>query len=67
MAYKYLQETTDWSQSEVNIPNHTYIFDNSVCVGYVKSSSNEKIMFKTPLKRFSKSRRTFKNVTRLYK
>jgi len=59
---KYLQETTDWSNCEVRIPNHIYIFDGSSCVGYIKEGTKDKIMFSKPSRIFSKKGRTFKEV-----
>jgi len=58
---KYLKETTVWD-TDVRIPNHTYIFDGSSCVGYIKEGTSEKIMFKKPARGFSKRYRTFKEV-----
>ena len=58
---QYLKETTDY-EAGYRVPLHTYILDNGVCVGYIKEGTTEEIIFKTPLKQFSKSRRTFKKV-----
>jgi hypothetical protein len=57
---KYLKETTDWG--DLKVANHTYIFDGSMCVGYIKEGTTEKQFFNKPSKLFSKSRRTFKEV-----
>ena len=57
---KYLKETTDWG--DLKVANHTYIFDGSMCVGYIKEGTTEKLFFNKPSKLFSKSRRTFKEV-----
>ena len=55
-----LKETTKW---EDNIPNHTYILnDKGELAAYIKAGSGEYHEFKKPLKTFSKSRRTFKEV-----
>lgn len=62
---KYLKEITDWSP--LKVMNHTYIFDGSVCVGYIKEGTSEKTFFKNPSKLFSKTRRKFKDVTKEYK
>lgn len=59
---KYLQEITDWSNSEVRIPNHTYIFDGSNCVGYIKEGTTTPYMFKKPSRIFSKKGRSFKEI-----
>ena len=64
MSLKYLQETTVWSTP---IPNHTYIFDGSSCVGYIKCGSEQVTMFSKASKQFSKTRRQFKDVTKKYK
>lgn len=58
---KYLKETTEYTAG-YRVPLHTYIFDGSACVGYIKEGTTEKIMFKNPLKQFSKTRRKFKEV-----
>jgi hypothetical protein len=57
---KYLKEITDWSDSKVNVPNHTYMVnDGGHLVGYIKTGTKEEIIFKTPMKQFSKSRIKF--------
>jgi hypothetical protein len=56
----YLKEITDWSDSKVNVPNHTYIVNKQLqLVGYIKTGTKEEIIFKSPMKQFSKSRRKF--------
>jgi hypothetical protein len=60
--YRYFQEVTnDWKCS-YHVPQHTYIFNRDVCVGYIKEGTTEEIIWKTPSKQFSKSRRKFKEV-----
>lgn len=59
---KYLKETTDWSNVEYRVPNHTYIFDQDRCVGYIVNG--EVKMFDQPLKRFARKGRQFKDVTK---
>ena len=55
-----LKETTKW---EDNTPNHTYILnDADQLTAYVIAGTGEYHEFKKPLKAFSKSRRTFKEV-----
>ena len=55
-----LKETTKWDD---NIPNHTYILnDAGELKAYIIASSGEYVEFKKPIKAFSKSRRTFKEV-----
>jgi hypothetical protein len=54
---KYLKEITEWDN---DIPNHTYIVnDAGHLVGYIKTGTKEEIIFKSPMKQFSKSRRNF--------
>jgi len=62
---KYLKETTDWSDAQARIPNHTYIFDGSSCVGYIKEGTTKEIMFNKPSRIFSKKGRTFKEVKKV--
>jgi hypothetical protein len=65
---KYLKEITVWADKyEGKIPSHTYIFNGSSCIGYIKEGSTEKFMFKTPSKHFSKTGRKFKDVTKEFK
>ena len=63
---EYLQETTDWSvvgNVFPNIPNHIYILNQKKeLVGYIKEGTTEEMWFKSPMKQFSKSRRTFRKV-----
>lgn len=55
---KYLKEITDWQ-----FPGHTYILNaKSELVGYIKEGETEEIIFKTPMKNFSKSWRKFTEV-----
>ena len=54
---KHIKETTDWKFS-----NHTYILnEKNELVGYIKEGTKEEIIFKSPMKNFSKSKRTFVN------
>jgi len=54
---EYLQEVTDWGD---DTPNHTYIVNKQgQLAGYIKVGTTEEIMFKSPMKQFSKSRRKF--------
>jgi len=66
MAFKYLEEITDWSEAHANVPNHVYIFDEKKCVGYIKQGTRKEIMFSKPSIGFSKSNRKFKVVTKEY-
>jgi len=59
---KYLKETTDWSQvTEVNIPNHTYIVEDTRAFGYIRANDGVKVMFSKPIP-FGKRGRTFKQL-----
>lgn len=63
---KYLKETTvEWKEGVV--PLHTYIFEGSKCVGYIREGFTEPFFFKTPWKHFDKRKRTFKDVTAEFK
>ncbi len=58
-----LKETTKWDKSDFNVPNHTYILNNKQeLVAYVKAETGEFVEFKKPIKGFTKSRRTFKEI-----
>ena len=58
MANVYLKEITDWSESKCPVPNHTYIVrPDGHLAGYIKTGTKEEILFKKPMKQFSKSRR----------
>jgi hypothetical protein len=53
----YLKEITEWDS---NVSNHTYIVNKKTeLVGYIKSGTKEEIIFKSPMKQFSKARRKF--------
>jgi hypothetical protein len=63
---RYLLETTsDWN-TDVRIPNHTYILEDGRSgrmLGYIKEGTSDPIMFSKPLP-FSRTRRTFKELKR---
>jgi hypothetical protein len=61
MQVSYLKEITDWSEvKEFKVPNHTYMVDDQGhLIGYIKTGTKEEIVFKKPIKNFSKSRRKF--------
>tara|TARA_Y200000002_G_scaffold14855_1_gene11823 strand:+ start:753 stop:947 length:195 start_codon:yes stop_codon:yes gene_type:complete len=62
---KYLKEITDWSDAKCSVPNHTYMVnDAGHLVGYIKTGTKEEIIFKSPMKQFSKSRRKFVDLKR---
>ena len=58
------KETTKWDKVDhFTVPNHTYILnDAGELKAYIIASSGEYVEFKKPIKAFSKSRRTFKEV-----
>jgi hypothetical protein len=61
---KFLLETTDWSNCECNIPNHTYIVEDGRggrLLGYIKAGTTDKIMFSKPMN-FDRKYREFKEV-----
>ena len=55
-----LLETTVWKG---NAANHTYLLDGADLVAYIKAGDTQPFYFKTPIKQFSKSKRTFVAVT----
>lgn len=67
MSKQYLQETTDDWKTDYRVPCHTYIFENSRCIGYIKEGTTEELMFKKPSNQFDKRGRKFKNVTKNFK
>jgi|TARA_R110000744_G_scaffold333497_1_gene438902 hypothetical protein len=63
MANTYLKEITDWGT--YSCKNHTYIFnEKSQNIGYIKTGTKEEIIFKSPMKQFSKTRRKFVTLKR---
>lgn len=61
---RYLKEITDWSGCEYSVKNHTYILEkgrSGRMLGYVKSGTDEKIMFAKPMF-FDRRNRTFKEL-----
>jgi len=59
---KYLKEITDDWKVDYRVPSHTYIFDGSACVGYIKEGTTEKVMFNKPSRQFNKRGRKFVEV-----
>ena len=54
---QYLKEVTVW---DTPVHNHTYIVDNDGnLAGYIKQGTTKEIIFSTPMKQWSKSRRKF--------
>ena len=65
MANVYLKEITKWDDAGYKVPNHTYIVrPDGHLSGYIKTGTKEEIMFKSPMKQFSKSRRKFVDLKR---
>lgn len=58
---KFLKETTKYDV-DYKVPMHTYIFDGSKCVGYIKEGTEEKLMFAKPSVQFNKRGRSFVEV-----
>jgi|TARA_B100001094_G_scaffold206632_1_gene200520 hypothetical protein len=60
---EYWKEITDWGDLGYRVPSHTYIVNKyTQLVGYIKEGTTEEIIFKSPMKQFSKSRRKFKKL-----
>ena len=60
MELTYLKEITDWTEAKCSIPNHTYIVNKKMeLVGYIKTGTKDEIIFKSPMKQFTKSWRKF--------
>lgn len=61
LIMEYLKEITVWATP---VQNHTYILSSAGhLIGYIKQGTTEEIIFKKPMKNFSKSRRKFVKVT----
>ena len=60
-----LKETTKWDKVDhFKIPEHTYILNEAGALkAYIIAGTNEYVEFKKPVKAFSKSKRTFKELT----
>tara|TARA_B100000809_G_C14905634_1_gene447852 strand:+ start:422 stop:616 length:195 start_codon:yes stop_codon:yes gene_type:complete len=63
---KYLKEITVWDKvTDYTVPNHTYMVnDEGNLAGYIKTGTKEEIIFKKPIKNFTKSRRKFVTLNR---
>ena len=59
-----LKETTKWDKvNHFTVPAHTYILNEAgELKAYIIDGTNEYVKFEKPIKAFSKSRRTFKEV-----
>jgi hypothetical protein len=64
---RYLKETTDWSQVDYCVPNHTYIVEDGRSgrlLGYIKAGRTEEIMFSKPFP-FDRKNRKFVEVKKV--
>jgi hypothetical protein len=62
MKIEAYREITDWSDSEYEVPNHTYLFDGkSNILAYAIAVTDEVIVFQKPMK-VSTTRRKFDKV-----
>jgi hypothetical protein len=59
MAIKFRQEITDW-----NTPNHIYIVENRMLIGYIQDGTTKPFYFKEPKKQWSATGRKFKDLTK---
>ena len=60
--YEILKEITDWSKASCNVPNHTYLLnDSGKIVAYVKEGTNVVIAFKSGM-RLERTYRKFQKV-----
>lgn len=62
--FECIKEVTDWSDSEIDIPSHTYVLNGggSLCGYFPGNDYTNWVEFKIPLKLFSKTRRKFVKV-----
>ena len=58
------QEVTVWDKCEYRVPAHIYLTEGTNLVGYVPEGSNEAILFTSPKKQWSVSRRKFRDLTK---
>lgn len=59
----YLKETTEKWNTDYRVPCHTYIIENSKCIGYIREGTREVKTFSKPLN-FEKGGRTFNTLTK---
>ena len=62
--FECIQEITDWSNIECNVPSHTYVLNRAGhCCGYfIQNDLTQWVEFGRPSTLFSKARRKFKKV-----
>jgi hypothetical protein len=46
---KLLKETTVWDKVDYKVPNHTYMIENTKCVGYIRESDGKEFRFTKPM------------------
>ena len=46
---KLLKETTVWDKVDYKVPNHTYMIENTKCVGYIRESDGKEFRFAKPM------------------
>ena len=61
--YLWREEGTDWGKHDY-VPNHIYITKGATLAGYVPRGTKDIIMYETPLKTWSVSRRKFRKLNR---
>lgn len=59
MAIRYLQEVTEWE-----FPNHIYIMEGRSNIGYIPSSGEKAVIYKSASKSFSRTGRKFEEYKR---
>jgi hypothetical protein len=59
MSRRYFKEITKWDKCDYSVKNHTYIFEDSKCVGYIKTGTKEEIIFSKFSRQFTRSYRKF--------
>ena len=63
MSIYFMKEVTELDGAWAGrVPQHTYIFNGSALIGYIKEGTSEKIIFKNPSKKFDKRGRKFLKV-----
>ena len=62
MAVRFREEITAWESS--NTPNHTYIVDGRVLIGYIPQGTKTPVYFNSPKKLWSVTGRKFRDLTK---